>query len=112
MIFICPPEYIGSKFEQIDGKSDVYAFGYLLFEIWTRENPFACWETKGADGKVSYNIQEFLVAVAQGWRPDISKLANLDVPPTEYLQLILDCWHQEPHKRPAFQTILQRLSML
>ncbi|KAK3749501.1 hypothetical protein QZH41_013481, partial [Actinostola sp. cb2023] len=74
--------------------SDVWSYGVLLWELLT--------------GQVPYRDVEAL-AVAYGVAMNS---LTLPIPSTcpEILQTLMnDCWHQDPHKRPSFKTILQDL---
>jgi len=74
-------------------KSDVFSFGVVLWELVTRQTPFA--------GKKPEDIKKF---VQDGGRLPIPQNCS-----AAYQQLIADCWHQDSQKRPTFMAIYLRL---
>ncbi|KAL4441802.1 hypothetical protein ABPG77_003718 [Micractinium sp. CCAP 211/92] len=88
--------------------SDVFAFGVVLFEMLTWRLP---WE----------GVSTFKIAllVLQGERPQVPPYEALPGPDTAsfagldaYVQLMRDCWAQEPYERPTFKEIVPRLRAL
>lgn len=69
---------------------DAYSFGILLWELWTREDPYK--------GMSPILIKEQVLA--RGLRPEITP----DIP-TVFRRLMGACWNAEPEKRPTFLTI-------
>jgi len=78
--------------ENYTEKADVYSFGIILSELWSREPPY-----KGIPAKDVANM----VKKDKNYRPGISK----DVP-IEIKELIKVCWDFEPQKRPSFLEII------
>jgi len=76
-------------------KADVFSFGVILWELISRELPY--------DGMNS--VQVSVAVLTKAYRPPIPKNC-----PPEYSQLIQDCWHQTPEKRPSFESICERLT--
>ncbi|XP_069771639.1 LOW QUALITY PROTEIN: mitogen-activated protein kinase kinase kinase 9 [Narcine bancroftii] len=87
------PEVIRSS--MFSKGSDVWSYGVLLWELLTGEVPF-----RGIDG----------LAVAYGVA--MNKLA-LPIPstcPEPFSKLMEDCWNANPHSRPSFTDILEKLT--
>lgn len=79
-----------------DEKVDVFSFAMVTYEILCREVPFE--EEEPAD------VGKFTLA---GVRPDMDA-----VPPNMIkgvIDLMTDCWKQEPGQRPSFAEVLLRL---
>jgi len=75
-------------------KADVYSYGICLWEFWCRKDPY--------EGMPTFQI---IFAVGNnGERPTIPESC-----PRDYVQLMKDCWSQEPDRRPGFNQIVPRL---
>ena len=78
-------------------RSDVWSFGILLFEILTvGGSPYP--------GMNGYQVRDF---ISQGKR--IPKPMHLD---NELYQVMMDCWHPNPRKRPTFKQLVYTLKRL
>ena len=68
-----------------------------MWEIWTRQMPFS---------QYGFNY------LAEG---DVRNGARPTIPldsPEEYRRLMMDCWHEDPSRRPTFGEIRQRVDVL
>lgn len=75
-------------------KSDVYSFGIILWELAARAEPY--------EGMSWAAVRVGVLKRKQ--RPMMPK--NLD---QDYVELIRECWDQEPVRRPTFPRIVKRL---
>lgn len=70
-----------------------------MWEILTRKVPYD-------DCHTSY-MYEFAELVRQGRRPTLP-----DNEPVDYVTLMQQCWHGDPHRRPMFGEIVTRLDLM
>ncbi|BFI39600.1 protein MpMAPKKK15 [Marchantia polymorpha subsp. ruderalis] len=92
------PEALGidSESNTVTGKSDVYSYGMLLWEMLTGQQPYASYSP----------VQAALGVAVHGMRPTI--------PDTTFLPLkclIEQCWASDPLDRPDFSEVLEVLDM-
>lgn len=86
------PEVLQGK--PLDEKCDVYSFAIVLWEIYTREEPFPEF--------TSY--REFKRAIIENIRPPIPPRC-----PPSLAQLMRSCWEPKVELRPSFSEIIQTL---
>ena len=84
------PEVITN--ENYTEKADVYSFGIILWEFWSKEPPYKGIKAKEVGIKVKNN---------KNFRPTIP-----DEVPQEIAELIKCCWDADPEKRPSFIDII------
>lgn len=77
--------------------SDIYSFGMVLWELATRQVPFA----KAAS-----------VMVALSWITKGHQEKIPDTTPGELKALIIACWNKEPSKRPKTDEVAKQLDSL
>lgn len=77
--------------------ADVYSFGMVMWEVFTRKVPFPDMNPH----------QAALAVLTENKRPAIPSF----VPPG-FHRLIEECWHRAPARRPAFRDIITRLRKL
>ncbi|CAM9424975.1 unnamed protein product, partial [Hapterophycus canaliculatus] len=75
-------------------KSDVYSFGIVVWEVFSRERPWAN-KTRPTD---------ILTAVLRGDRPSFRGDAPADI-----VDIAMACWSGEPNERTTFRAILERM---
>jgi serine/threonine-protein kinase TNNI3K len=87
------PEVVTS--EHYDNKCDVFSFSMIMYEvIWGKIGPF--------EHRVLQNI-ELKMANDPNMRPKLDKIK--DKTTTGMIQLIEECWNNEPRTRPEFKYI-------
>jgi hypothetical protein len=80
-------------------QADVYAFGIILWELLTREQPYP--------GMTPAAIA--VGVIRDSMRPDIELAEERHA---DYEQLMAECWHQDPTMRPPFLEVMSRLASL
>jgi serine/threonine protein kinase len=85
--------------EQVGGSSyglpvDVYAFGVILYELFTGKAPF--------HDRTETGVQLFDL-IRQGVRPTLTGTSDIE-------KLMLRCWDADPARRPTFEEIYTLLS--
>ncbi|XP_060740403.1 hepatocyte growth factor receptor isoform X2 [Tachysurus vachellii] len=78
-------------------KSDVWSFGVLLWELMTR----------GAPPYSDVNSFDITVFLLQGRR-----LLQPEFCPDALYNVMIECWHPKPERRPAFYELVSRISAI
>lgn len=86
------PEVV--RHESYSSNADVYSFGLCLWQLITREVPFA-----------NMTPIQAAYAVAEGRRPTIPSDT-----PRRLQEIISACWSQDSHRRPSFTYISMALA--
>ncbi|KAL8614638.1 hypothetical protein ACOMHN_037490 [Nucella lapillus] len=83
-------------------EGDVYAFAIILFEIYGRRGPY---------GEIPLSPKEIVerVRLREGDVPFRPRLSHLSTSPKVVTDLIVECWDDDPHRRPDFKTIRSKL---
>ncbi|KAL3157894.1 hypothetical protein ABBQ32_012304 [Trebouxia sp. C0010 RCD-2024] len=101
--YLQPPEALNGC--KLDMKTNVYAFGMLIYELLLRKEPYQdedqaeLWLTLAG---------KRLLAVR---RPPFEARDVQDFPPS-LVQLMQRCWHQNPTERPTFNDIKTELAKI
>ncbi|KAL7722480.1 Tyrosine protein kinase transforming protein SEA [Entamoeba marina] len=80
-------------------KIDVYSYGVVMWEFLTREEPFA----DMAPFVIMTQVSE------KHMRPPIPPDSDSD---PEYIQLMKQCWDDNPDNRPTFDEVINRLTLM
>jgi hypothetical protein len=90
------PETLGYE-PKFNKSADIFSFAILMWEVMVGQSAYA-------DPKFDWpsKIEKF---VMKGKRIDIPHEMDFRI-----AQLIQDCWHQDPEKRPSITTVIQELS--
>jgi serine/threonine protein kinase len=89
--FWTAPEVI--RVEAYDHSADVYSYAIVLYECYTRSEPYT--DRSAPAMEIAYHVAE------QGLRPTVPEEM-----PKHLRELMEDCWHEKAHKRPKFQVSL------
>ncbi|RWS16378.1 atrial natriuretic peptide receptor 1-like protein [Dinothrombium tinctorium] len=92
--------YFGSQ------KGDVYSFAIILQEIISRSSPFESF-TKFTKFKtpLTYEVERIRVGTTPPFRPEISRSDC----PGDLLDIVHQCWEENPQQRPSFPSIRSAL---
>ena len=90
--YMAPEIFQGQKYTQA---SDIYSFGMIMWEFMTARRPF--WDRD--------HDTELIIDICDGLRPPIVTNA-----PDGYIELMNECWHSDPEKRPEATDILKKIS--
>ncbi|VBB26404.1 unnamed protein product [Acanthocheilonema viteae] len=90
----CAPEAI--NFLKFTSASDVWSYGVTLFEIFSfGQMPWA-----------GFTGAQILAAIDY---PNLQRLECPDACPTEFYDLMMQCWAHKPEERPSFTDIVRQL---
>ncbi|RGB41310.1 kinase-like domain-containing protein [Rhizophagus diaphanus] len=81
--YMAPEIFRGQKYTKA---SDIYSFGMIMWEFMTGRRPF--WD--------KVHDTELIIEIYKGSRPPIVTNA-----PEDYVDLMKECWHSDPNKRPT-----------
>jgi serine/threonine protein kinase len=91
------PELINETDESYDQRVDVYAYGVLLYRLFTPNMDLD-------DGQSTRSIQQMMVRILRGVR--FKRVPEI---PAAFWELIQRCWAQLPDNRPSFKNIVELL---
>ncbi|CAB4421509.1 unnamed protein product [Rhizophagus irregularis] len=85
--YMAPEIFQGHEYTEA---SDIYSFGMIMWELMTGRRPF--WD--------EIHDLELIIKICDGLRPPIVTNA-----PKGYIELMKECWHSDPNKRPTVEAI-------
>ena len=95
------PEVLQGK--PFDASSDIYSFGIVLWEIYTKEDVYPEFSSFG----------QFKRAICtRHHRPTVPEKTKSGSTPNSLKELIERCWHREPAQRPTFKEIIKALNLI
>ncbi|XP_067146890.1 receptor-interacting serine/threonine-protein kinase 1 isoform X1 [Apteryx mantelli] len=95
-LFYMAPEHLSSLNVKPVEKSDVYSFGIVMWAIFADKEPY----------EHGINEAQICFGIINGNRPDIKEI--IAKCPKEIIDLMKQCWEQEPEKRPTFAEICKK----
>ncbi|CAB5182319.1 unnamed protein product [Rhizophagus irregularis] len=92
--YMAPEIFRGRKYTKA---SDIYSFGMIMWELMTGRRPF--WNRS--------HDTELIINICDGLRPPIVTNA-----PNGYIELMEECWHSDPEKRPHATDIYDKIDKI
>jgi serine/threonine protein kinase len=92
--YMAPEIFQGQKYTKA---SDIYSFGMIMWEFMTARRPF--WDR-------NHDI-ELIIDISDGLRPPIVTHA-----PEGYIELMKECWHSDPDKRPQATDLYEKVDKM
>ncbi|KAG2486096.1 hypothetical protein HYH03_015191 [Edaphochlamys debaryana] len=99
-MYMAPEMYLEEDYNE---KVDVFSFGVILFEVLSRYQMLCAISVAGTEEEV----EGYAARVAQGYRPPLPASW-----PEAVLELVGQCWAQEPDARPGMGEVRSRLAAL
>ncbi|XP_076943180.1 RAF-like serine/threonine-protein kinase 24 [Bidens hawaiensis] len=88
------PELLSGKSHMVTEKVDVYSFGVVMWELLTGDEPYPGMDRASVKGGIVNNTL----------RPTVPTWCD-----PEWKSLMESCWSADPHERPSFTEISQKL---
>ena len=92
--YMAPEIFNGQKYTKA---SDIYSFGMIMWEFMTGRRPF--WN--------EIHDIELIIKICDGLQPPIVTNA-----PEGYIELMKECWHFDPTKRPTVTDIQNKINKM
>jgi serine/threonine protein kinase len=92
--YMAPEIFQGQKYTKA---SDIYSIGMIMWELMTGRRPF--WDRN--------HDSELIIEIYDGLRPPIVTNA-----PKGYIELMKECWHPDPDKRPTADDIYDKIDKI
>jgi serine/threonine protein kinase len=83
--------------EPYTSASDVYSFGMIMYETFSKIPPYVVYDIKESYYKEMPHDGSLAIAICQGLRPNLN---GVEIPQM-CKDLINECWDAEPNKRPT-----------
>eukprot|EP00035_Acanthoeca_spectabilis_P000686 m.74928 g.74928 ORF g.74928 m.74928 type:complete len:1145 (-) comp10359_c0_seq1:117-3551(-) len=107
LLWMAPEALTGGRIAPEDVYAvDVYSFAIVLWEIWTRDEPWSELEVSNAQ-----IWDELSALVISGGRPKLPPVHDPMVP-DGYHTLMTDCWSSNVPARPSFNVIVAKLDVI
>ncbi|EJC98188.1 WD40 repeat-like protein [Fomitiporia mediterranea MF3/22] len=87
-------------------QTDIWAFGMAVFELLTRQRPFADLSDSQAIAAIARNELPVLPPVSEYWASRGKEVLQ------DLWDVCLDCWERNPADRPDMNSILQKLTRM
>jgi serine/threonine protein kinase len=92
--YMAPEIFRGQRYTTA---SDIYSFGMIMWEVMTGRRPF--WDRN--------HDTDLIIEIVDGLRPPIVTNA-----PKGYIELMEECWHSDPKKRPKATEIIEKVDKM
>ncbi|MGH9446075.1 MAG: serine/threonine protein kinase, partial [Terriglobia bacterium] len=88
--YMSPEQAAGKRGDQLDGRSDIYSLGVVMYQMLTGELPF----------KADTTIELILAQINTPPRPILEVHPDFNIPPA-VAQLVMRCLEKKPEMRPS-----------
>ncbi|GBC06978.1 hypothetical protein RclHR1_07180003 [Rhizophagus clarus] len=92
--YMAPEIFRGQKYNET---SDIYSFGMIMWEFMIGRRPF--WDQN--------HDTDLIIDICDGLRPSIVTNA-----PESYIEVMIECWHPFPKKRPPATDIFNKITKM
>eukprot|EP00038_Savillea_parva_P004331 m.136509 g.136509 ORF g.136509 m.136509 type:complete len:882 (+) comp11437_c0_seq1:197-2842(+) len=104
LLWMAPESILGHRIAPDHIKClDMYSFGIVMWELWTRRQPWC--EIEGSEACF---FQLLVERLKSGRRPTVPRDAGRA--PDGYAALMRDCWANDPAARPSSEVVAVRLT--
>eukprot|EP00803_Ostreobium_quekettii_P000213 evm.model.scf_46EXC.5 EVM.evm.TU.scf_46EXC.5 scf_46EXC:142986-145882(-) len=100
LMYMAPEVFRCEKYNE---KVDVFSFSIIMYEMLRKSVLLVFVATTGSPS----DVENYAKNVVKGMRPPIPEEW-----PADLVDLVKDCWHQDPDKRPTMKEVIPRLEQL